>query len=44
MNITIKLSKADTMQSKLGLQQAIDFFLQLPKYKNVMIMANVDPM
>ncbi|MBQ4230723.1 MAG: primosomal protein N' [Salinivirgaceae bacterium] len=44
MNITIKLSKADTMQSKLGLQQAINFFLQLPKYKNVMIMANVDPM
>ena len=44
MDITIKLSKADTMQAKHGLQQAIDFFLQLPKYKNIMIMANVDPM
>ena len=44
MDITIKLSKTDTMQSKHGLQQAIDFFLQLPKYKNIMVVANVDPM
>ena len=44
MNITIKLSKADTLAAKEELQQAITFFLQLPKYKNVMVVANVDPM
>ena len=44
MNITIKLSKADTLSAKNELQQAIGFFLQLPKYKSVMVVANVDPM
>ena len=44
MNITIKLSKADTLTAKNELQEAISFFLQLPKYKNVMVVANVDPM
>ena len=44
MDIMIKLSKAETLHAKSDLQQSIDFFLQLPKYKNVMITANVDPM
>ena len=44
MNITIKLSKADTLTAKSELQEAISFFLQLPKYKNVIVVANVDPM
>jgi primosomal protein N' (replication factor Y) len=44
MNIIIKLNKAETLQAKYDLQQAINFFLQLPKYKSIMIMADVDPM
>lgn len=44
MDIVIKLSKADTLRAKADLQQAISFFLQLPKYKTVMVVPNVDPM
>lgn len=44
MNILVKLSKTDTLQAKQEMQDAIDFFLQLPQYKNVTVVANVDPM
>lgn len=43
-DIMVKLSKAETLQAKSELQQAISFFLQLPKYKTVMVVPNVDPM
>lgn len=44
MNITVKIPKTDTLAVKQALQDAIGFFLQLPQYKNVTVVANVDPM
>lgn len=44
MNIMVKISKADTLTAKQGLQDAIDSFLQLEEYKNTTVVANVDPM
>ncbi|MBO7495757.1 MAG: primosomal protein N', partial [Salinivirgaceae bacterium] len=44
VNILIKLSKTDTTQIKNNIQSAIDNFLAIPQFKNVQVVANVDPM
>ena len=44
INILIKLSKTDTTQIKNSIQAAIDNFLLIPQFKNVQVVANVDPM
>ena len=44
INILIKLSKTDTTQIKNNIQSAIDNFLAYPQFKNVQVVANVDPM
>jgi len=44
MDILIKLSKTDGMQAKQRMQDTIEQFLQTPEFKNIMIVADVDPM
>lgn len=44
MNILVKIAKTDSVGIKNEVQEAINFMLQIPSYKSVVVVADVDPM